>query len=51
MLNGVAMPLPNIDFDFQTYTVMAKGVGYIILDSESTDFGNTGLQLIRYNIP
>jgi hypothetical protein len=51
MLNGVAMSLPNIDFDFQTNTVMAKGVGYIVLDSESSDFGNTGLQLIRYNIP
>jgi len=51
MLNGVAMSLPNIDFDFQTNTVMAKGVGYLILDSESSDFGNTGLELIRYNIP
>lgn len=50
MLNGVAMSLPNIDFDFQTYTVMAKGVGYITLDSDS-DFGNTGLKLIRYYIP
>lgn len=51
MLNGAAMSLPNIDFDFLTNTVMAKGVGYLILDSESSDFGNTGLQLIRYNIP
>jgi len=51
MLNGVAMSLPNIDFDFQTNTIMAKGVGYLILDSESSEFGNTGLQLIRYNIP
>ncbi|MBE0684808.1 MAG: hypothetical protein IH585_02290 [Anaerolineaceae bacterium] len=50
MLNGVAMALPNIDFDFQTYTIMAKGVGYIKLDSDS-DIGTTGLQLIRYNIP
>jgi hypothetical protein len=50
MLNGVAMSLPNIDFDFQTNTILAKGVGYIKLDSDS-DFGTTGLQLIRYNIP
>ena len=50
MLNGVEMSLPNIDFDFDSYTVMAKGVGYIKLDSDS-DFGTTGLQLIRYNIP
>jgi hypothetical protein len=50
MLNGVEVALPNIDFDFETYTVMAKGIGYVKLDSDS-DFGTTGLQLIRYNIP
>jgi len=51
MLNGVAMPLPNIDFEFLTDTVMAKGVGYLLLDSDSAEFGSTGLQLVRYNIP
>lgn len=50
MMNGVEVALPNIDLDFQTYTVMAKGIGYVKLDSDS-DFGTTGLQLIRYNIP
>ena len=50
MLNGVEVALPNIDFDFQTYTVMAKGIGYVKLDSDF-DFGTSGLQLIRYNIP
>ena len=49
-LNGVDMTLPNVDFDFQTLTVMAKGVGYVQLDTDS-DFGNTGLQLVRYQIP
>lgn len=49
-LNGVPMTLPNIDFDFQTKTVMAKGIGYVKLDTDS-DFGDTGLQLVRYQIP
>jgi hypothetical protein len=49
-MNGVAMSLPNFDLDFKTITTMAKGIGYIKLDSDS-DFGTTGLQLIRYNIP
>ena len=49
-VNGVQMSLPNFDIDFKTTTIMAKGIGYIILDSES-DFGTTGLRLIRYNIP
>lgn len=49
-VNGVQMSLPNFDLDFKTTTIMAKGIGYIILDSES-DFGSTGLRLIRYNIP
>jgi hypothetical protein len=49
-LNGVAMSLPNFDLDFKSTTIMAKGIGYITLDSDS-DFGDTGLELIRYNIP
>jgi hypothetical protein len=49
-INGVAMSLPNFDLDFKTMTTMAKGVGYINLNTDS-DFGSTGLQLIRYNIP
>ncbi len=50
MLNGMEVALPNIDFDFQSVSVMAKGIGFVKLDSDS-DFGTTGLQLIRYNIP
>lgn len=49
-MNGVEVDLPNIDFDSQTFTVLAKGIGFVTLDSE-TDLGLTGLQLIRYNIP
>ncbi|MBW6475052.1 MAG: hypothetical protein K0B14_18140 [Anaerolineaceae bacterium] len=49
-LGGAPVSLPFIDLDFQTKTILAKGIGYIKLDSDS-DFGATGLQLIRYNIP
>lgn len=49
-LGGSPVSFPFMDLDFQTQTTLAKGIGYITLDSE-TDFGNTGLQLIRYYIP
>jgi len=49
-LNDIPMALPKMGFDFQTQTVMAKGVGYVQLDTDS-DFGTEGLQLIRYQIP
>lgn len=49
-LGGAPMSLPFMDLDFQTKTILAKGIGYIQLDSDS-DFGTTGLQLMRYNIP
>jgi len=49
-LAGVNTSFPSEFVDFQTITSMAKGVGFVTLDSQG-DFGDTGLQLISYNIP
>lgn len=49
-LGGLSTSMPTQFVDYQTITTLAKGVGFVTLDSEG-DFGKTGLQLISYNIP
>jgi hypothetical protein len=49
-LGGLSTSMPTQFVDYKTITTLAKGVGFVTLDSEG-DFGNTGLQLISYNIP
>jgi len=49
-LAGIASSMPNEFMNIQTVTTMAKGVGYITLDSD-TNLGSTGLELVRYFIP
>ncbi len=47
---GNIMTLPGFDFGLGTVTTLAKGVGYIKMDT-NTEIGNVGQQLIRYYIP
>lgn len=49
-LGGASTSMPTQFVDYQTVTTVAKGVGFVTLDSKG-DFGDTGLQLISYNIP
>ena len=49
-LGGLSTSMPTQFVDYKTTTSLAKGIGFVILDSEGS-FGNTGLQLISYNIP
>ncbi len=49
-LGGASTSMPTQFVDYQTVTTVAKGVGFVKLDSKG-DFGDTGLQLISYNIP
>lgn len=49
-IGGVSTSMPTQFVDYQTITTLAKGVGFVTFDSEG-DFGNSGLQLISYNIP
>lgn len=50
MLFGSTVTLPVMDFDVKTKTEMAKGIGFVKLETNS-DFGNVGQQLVRYYIP
>lgn len=49
-LGGLSTSMPTQFVDYKTTTTLAKGVGFVALDSQG-DFGDTGLQLISYNIP
>lgn len=49
-IGGIASSMPYDFLDIQTLTTLAKGIGFIQLDSD-TSFGSTGLQLVRYFIP
>jgi len=49
-LGGLSTSMPTQFVDYKTTTSLAKGIGFVTLDSEGS-FGNTGLQLISYNIP
>ena len=49
-LGGVASNMPNEFMNIQTVTSLAKGVGFVTLDSDTT-LGSTGLELVRYFIP
>ena len=49
-MGGTTSSMPTQFVDYKTITTLAKGVGFVTLDSRG-DFGDTGLQLISYNIP
>lgn len=49
-MGGTTSSMPTQFVDYKTTTNLAKGVGFVTLDSRG-DFGDTGLQLISYNIP
>lgn len=49
-LGGATTSMPTEFIDYKTTTTLAKGIGFVTLDSQG-DFGDTGLQLISYNIP
>ena len=50
-LSGLATSMQNEALDFQSVNLLAKGVGFVNIDTDSSDFGNTGIRLVRYNIP
>lgn len=49
-IGGIASSMPNDFLNIQTITTLAKGIGFIQLDND-TSLGSTGLQLVRYFIP
>jgi hypothetical protein len=49
-LGELSTSMPTQFVDYKTTTSLAKGIGFVTLDSEGS-LGNTGLQLISYNIP